>query len=67
MSKCYTIFEMGTFKAYNLEFSYGPLQSLLSPVVVVINEHHEIVYTEQIPEIVDEADYKATLEAITNA
>ncbi len=61
-------FRDGNFgKAYNLEFSDGPLQSLLSRVVVVINENQEIVYTEQVPEIVDEPDYKAALEAITNA
>lgn len=61
-------FRDGNFgKAYNLEFSDGPLQSLLSRVVVVLNENQEIVYTEQVPEIVDEPDYKAALEAITNA
>ncbi len=61
-------FRDGNFgKAYNLEFSDGPLQSLLSRVVVVINENQEIVYTEQVPEIVDEPDYKAALEALTNA
>ncbi len=61
-------FRDGNFgKAYNLEFSDGPLQSLLSRVVVVLNENQEIVYTEQVPEIVDEPDYKAALEAIKNA
>ncbi|WP_373518636.1 thiol peroxidase [Pricia sp.] len=61
-------FRNGNFgRAYNLEFSDGPLQSLLSRVVVVINENQEIVYTEQVPEIVDEPDYKAALEALTNA
>ncbi len=62
-------FRDGNFgKAYNLEFSDGrPLQSLLSRVVVVLNENQEIVYTEQVPEIVDEPDYKAALEAIINA
>ncbi len=61
-------FRDGNFgKAYHLEFSDGPLQSLLSRVVVVLNENQEIVYSEQVPEIVDEPDYKAALEAITNA
>lgn len=61
-------FRDGNFgKAYNLEFADGPLQSLLSRVVVVLNENQEIVYTEQVPEIVDEPDYKAALEAIINA
>ncbi|MGB6153122.1 MAG: thiol peroxidase [Pricia sp.] len=61
-------FRDGNFgKAYQLEFSDGPLQSLLSRVVVVMNENQEIVYTEQVPEIVDEPDYEAALEAIKNA
>ncbi len=61
-------FRDGNFgRAYHLEFSDGPLQSLLSRVVVVLNENQEIVYTEQVPEIVDEPDYKAALEALTNA
>lgn len=61
-------FRNGNFgKSYNLEFSDGPFESLLSRVVVVINENQEIVYTEQVPEIADEPDYKAAIEAITNA
>lgn len=61
-------FRDGNFgKAYQLEFSDGPLQSLLSRVVVVLNENQEIVYTEQVSEIVDEPNYKAALEAIENA
>ncbi len=61
-------FRDGNFgKAYHLEISDGPLQSLLSRVVVVLNENQEIVYTEQVPEIVDEPDYKAALEALSNA
>lgn len=61
-------FRNGNFgKAYQLEFSDGPFQSLLSRAVVVMNENQEIVYTEQVPEIVDEPDYKAALEAITHA
>ena len=61
-------FRDGNFgKAYHLEFSDGPLQSLHSRAVVVLNENQEVVYTEQVSEIVDEPDYKAALEAIKNA
>ena len=61
-------FRDGNFgKSYNLEFSDGPLQSLLSRAVVVLNANQEVVYTEQVPEIVDEPNYEAALEAIKNA
>ena len=61
-------FRDGNFgKAYHLVFSDGPLQSLLSRAVVVLNEDQEIVYTEQVPEITDEPDYEAALEALANA
>ncbi len=61
-------FRDGNFgKAYHLVFSDGPLQSLLSRAVVVLNEKQEIVYTEQVTEITDEPDYEAALEALANA
>ena len=61
-------FREGSFgKSYQLEFSDGPLQSLLSRAVVVLNAEHNVVYTEQVSEIVDEPDYNAALEALQNA
>lgn len=61
-------FRDGNFgKSYHLEFSDGPLQSLLSRAVIVINENQEVVYTEQVPEITDEPNYKAALEAMADA
>lgn len=61
-------FRDGSFgKSYEVEFSDGPLQSLLSRSVVVINTSGDVVYTEQVPETVDEPNYKAALEALKNA
>lgn len=61
-------FRDGNFgKSYHLEFSDGPLQSLLSRAVVVLNENQEIVYSEQVSEIVDEPDYDAAIQALTDA
>jgi len=60
-------FRDGNFgRAYQLEFSDGPLQSLLSRAVVVVDENKKIIYTEQVPETVDEPNYKAALEAIAD-
>jgi thiol peroxidase len=35
--------------------------------VVVTNEAGEVIYAEQVPEIVDEPNYKAALEALMDA
>jgi thiol peroxidase len=61
-------FRDGNFgKAYNVEFTDGPLQGLLSRSVVVVNENGEVIYTEQVSETVDEPNYKAALEALMDA
>ncbi len=61
-------FRDGNFgKSYNLEFTDGPLQGLLSRSVVVVNENGEVVYSEQVSETVDEPNYKAALEALMDA
>ena len=54
-------------KSYQVEFTDGPLQGLLSRSVVVVNEAGEVVYTEQVAETVDEPNYKAALEALMDA
>jgi thiol peroxidase len=60
-------FRNGNFgKTYQVEFTDGPLQSLHSRAIVVLNENGKVVHTEQVPEIVDEPNYKAALEALQN-
>ena len=61
-------FRNGKFgKEYKLEFTDGPLQSLLSRAVIVLDVDGKIIYTEQVPEIVDEPNYKAALVALADA
>tara|TARA_R110002051_G_scaffold254934_2_gene313988 strand:- start:526 stop:1032 length:507 start_codon:yes stop_codon:yes gene_type:complete len=61
-------FREGSFgRSYGLEFTDGPLQSLHSRAVVVIDDNGQVVYNELIPEIVDEPNYKAALEALMDA
>ncbi|WP_306013021.1 MULTISPECIES: thiol peroxidase [unclassified Allomuricauda] len=61
-------FRDGNFgKSYQVEFTDGPLQGLLSRSVVVVNEAGEVIYTEQVAETVDEPNYKAALEALMDA
>jgi thiol peroxidase len=41
------------------------LKGLLSRAIVVINGSGEVVYTEQVSEIVDEPNYDAALAAVS--
>jgi thiol peroxidase len=58
-------FGTGKFgKDYELEITTGPLANLHSRAVVVLNESGKVIYTEQVPEIVDEPNYEAALKAL---
>ena len=58
-------FKTGNFgKDYGLEITSGPLTSLHSRCVIVLDENGTVKYTEQVPEIVDEPNYKASLYAL---
>jgi Peroxiredoxin len=55
-------FATGKFgKDYGLEIIDGPLAHLLSRVVIVLDENAKVLYTQQVPEIVDEPVYDAAL------
>lgn len=61
-------FKKRTFgKTYGLEFTNGPLESLLSRSVVVIDENGTVQYTEQVAETTEEPNYEAALEALKNS
>lgn len=58
-------FETGDFgKNYNLQIIDGPLAGLLSRVVIVLDETGKVIYTEQVPEIVNEPDYESALKVL---
>ena len=58
-------FATGEFgKDYELEIVNGPLANLHSRAIVIIDENGNIVYNEQISEIVDEPNYEAALKAL---
>jgi len=55
-------FATGKFgKDYGLEISDGPLANLHSRAVIIVDENGKVIYTEQVPEIVDEPNYKKAL------
>jgi len=67
LSNVETLSDFGTGKFgkdYELEITTGPLAHLHSRAVVVIDENGKVIYTEQVPEIVNEPNYDAALKAL---
>lgn len=50
---------------YGVTIKTGPLAGLLSRAIVVINKDGNVVYTEQVPEIGQEPNYQAALQALS--
>jgi len=51
-------------KAYNLEINSGPMAELHSRCVIVLDEEGKVIYSEQVPEIVQEPNYAAALASL---
>ncbi len=51
-------------KNYGLEIADGPLAGLHSRVVIILDEDGTVLYTQQVPEIVDEPDYEDALKTL---
>lgn len=54
-------------KAYGVTIVTGPLAGLLSRAVLVLNKENRVVYAQQVPEIAQEPNYAAALEATSKA
>ena len=54
-------------KKYGLQISEGKLKDRLARAVFIVDREGFIIYKEIVPEIVDEVNYEACLEAIENA
>lgn len=49
---------------YGVKITDGPMAGLASRAVVVLDGDNKVVYTEQVPEIVQEPNYEAALGAL---
>ncbi|MCF8304219.1 MAG: thiol peroxidase [Bacteroidales bacterium] len=49
---------------YGVRMVDGPLAGLLSRAVVVLDESHKVIHTEQVPEIGQEPDYDTAIQAL---
>lgn len=59
-------FKTGDFgKDYGVEITDGPLAGLHARAVLVLDEKGTVIYQEQVPEIVQEPDYKAALDVLS--
>lgn len=58
------------FRSHSLEENYGvkmqggPLDGLYARAVLVLNENHEVVYSELVQEVTDEPDYEKAISAV---
>jgi thiol peroxidase len=60
-----SVFRSPEFGAvYGLAITDGPLKGLLSRAVIVADASGRVLYTEQVPEIVQEPDYDKALAAL---
>ena len=50
--------------AYGTLIIDGPMEGLHSRSLVIVDENGDVMYTEQVPETVDEPDYEAALAAL---
>jgi thiol peroxidase len=51
-------------KSYGVTMTDGGFRGLLSRAVIVLDESHKVIYTEQVPEIAQEPDYDKALSAL---
>ncbi len=51
-------------KAYNLLFTDGPIEGLLSRCIIVLDENGKVLYTEQVQEVVEEPNYEKALDSL---
>lgn len=49
---------------YGVRILYGPLKSLMSRVIIVIDQMGRVIYTEQVLEISQEPDYETALSIL---
>lgn len=51
-------------EGYGITMQGGPLDGLYARAVLILNEKHEVIYTELVSEVTDEPDYDAALAAL---
>jgi thioredoxin-dependent peroxiredoxin len=52
-------------KSYGVQIVDGPMAGLFSRALVVVDENGKVIYTEQVPEIVQEPDYASAIKYLS--
>jgi thioredoxin-dependent peroxiredoxin len=53
----FSVFRSDFAKKYNLEIADGPLKGLCSRAIIILDANNKVIYTEQVPDIVNEPNY----------
>ncbi len=56
--------DMSFSKAYGVHMADGPLQDLVARSIFVVGKDNKVAYSELVPEIAQEPDYDAALDAV---
>jgi len=57
-------FRHNSLESYGVRMTDGPLAGLYARAVLVLNEDHEIIYSELVKEVTEEPDYDAALAVL---
>jgi thiol peroxidase len=58
----FSVFRSDFAKKYNLEIADGPLKGLCSRAIIILDANNKVIYTEQVPDIVNEPNYDAAIK-----
>ncbi|WP_085441659.1 thiol peroxidase [Magnetofaba australis] len=64
VTSCSEMHKRGFAEDYGVRIVDGPLAGLMARAVVIVDESGKVIYTQQVPEIVEEPDYEAALKAL---
>ena len=53
------------YRKYPVELLDSPLRGLLSRCIIVLDENHKVIYTEQVAETTNEPNYQAVLDVLS--
>lgn len=53
-------------KDYGVLIKDGPMAGLLARAVIILNENHQVIYRQLVPEITNEPDYDQVLDVLKN-
>lgn len=53
-------------EAYGVKMESGPLAGLYARAVIILDENHQVIYSELVNEVTDEPDYNAALAVLAS-